>query len=380
MANVYSHWWTRGFAMHYVSNTPYQLLPMLDAFFRCHGFPPGSTHLKIFDWRGPSRTSILSNPELGKRRHILSILKDFPKRKFILIGDSGERDLELYTKIARENPDRVLKIFIRDVTTPRLRRQMQAEAASAASTARRTFSLQLTNFEAIRHRTLKLRSKPWSLSTAAPVSSDGSSPDTAYAGFPSADGCALTEDVPPNPALRLDPPQTQPSSTASSPLSLQTAETRPFRVRRRSLTGLEDCSSPTDAVPNGSTGSGTAQDHRLADFNKISPSANRPTVPAVAAPVPQTANAGEGLGEASPVATTSPTTDAGNFPRHAAGTNQRPGPRRAQSPANPLAAFARRVAEATEGLPEGMCTLFEDSERLLLDESLQARLKEYCGL
>ena len=80
---------------------------------RNHHFPPGSLHLR-------PNTGILSKiraSKRSKRDSICSILRDFPQRKFILVGDSGEIDLEIYTRIATEFPGQVLKIFIRDVTT-----------------------------------------------------------------------------------------------------------------------------------------------------------------------------------------------------------------------------------------------------------------------
>ena len=52
-----------------------------------------------------------------KKATLDKILQDFPKRRFILVGDSGEADLELYTDIALANPGRILAIFIRDVTS-----------------------------------------------------------------------------------------------------------------------------------------------------------------------------------------------------------------------------------------------------------------------
>ena len=42
-------------------------------------------------------------------------MNDFPERKFILVGDSGEADLEVYTDIVLEHPGRLLGVFIRDV-------------------------------------------------------------------------------------------------------------------------------------------------------------------------------------------------------------------------------------------------------------------------
>ena len=39
-----------------------------------------------------------------------------PERRFVLVGDSGERDPEIYADLARRHPKRVAQIFIRDVT------------------------------------------------------------------------------------------------------------------------------------------------------------------------------------------------------------------------------------------------------------------------
>ncbi|KAI8050230.1 hypothetical protein BDF22DRAFT_745557 [Syncephalis plumigaleata] len=55
------------------------------------------------------------------------IFNDFPHRRFILVGDSGEKDPEVYAEIARRFPDRVACIFIHDVTTPMLLEQVQAK-------------------------------------------------------------------------------------------------------------------------------------------------------------------------------------------------------------------------------------------------------------
>ena len=39
----------------------------------------------------------------------------YPNMKFILIGDSGEKDADIYTKIATEFPGRILAIYLRNV-------------------------------------------------------------------------------------------------------------------------------------------------------------------------------------------------------------------------------------------------------------------------
>ncbi|KAF9959031.1 hypothetical protein BGZ72_010372 [Mortierella alpina] len=92
MAKVYKQWWEHGAAIHYVSNSPWQLIPSLLEFFHTHKFPPGSAHLRLHD---SVLKTYFMEPGENKRRSIREILKDFPKRKFILIGDSGEIDMEM---------------------------------------------------------------------------------------------------------------------------------------------------------------------------------------------------------------------------------------------------------------------------------------------
>jgi phosphatidate phosphatase APP1 len=124
MADVYNEWYRKGVAFHYVSNGPWQLYPMLDQFFRDHRFPPGAAHLRMYD--GISAV-LQDQPGQTKQDRIIDIFNDFPHRRFILVGDSGEKDPEVYAEIARRFPDRVVCIFIHDVTTPMLLEQVQAK-------------------------------------------------------------------------------------------------------------------------------------------------------------------------------------------------------------------------------------------------------------
>ncbi|KAJ9073155.1 hypothetical protein DSO57_1019505 [Entomophthora muscae] len=117
MSELYREWSEQGANFHYVSNSPWQLFPLLETFFDKFSFPSGSAHLKLWDL---NHKALFYDPQAAKRTSIVQLLKDFPNRKFILVGDSGEMDLELYTSIAKEYPNQVLKIFIRDVTTPNL--------------------------------------------------------------------------------------------------------------------------------------------------------------------------------------------------------------------------------------------------------------------
>lgn len=76
-----------------------------------------------------------------KRPSIIEVLDAFPESSFILIGDSGEQDLEVYTALARDRPKQIRGIYIRDVTSGR------ADALSLLLKPSQTFLLKRTDSE-----------------------------------------------------------------------------------------------------------------------------------------------------------------------------------------------------------------------------------------
>ena len=115
MAEVYRAWAERGTAFHYVSSSPWQLAACLDGFFAAAGIPAGSMHLKLFRLKDSTPLGRLASRKRSKRRAIEQILDDFPRRRFLLVGDSGERDPEVYTAIARRRPGQVRGVAIRRI-------------------------------------------------------------------------------------------------------------------------------------------------------------------------------------------------------------------------------------------------------------------------
>ena len=117
MAELYQSWaHSNRAAFHYVSASPWQLYEPLSTFIQTHGFPSGTFALKPFRWKEGSFFSLFAGPEQYKRRVIEPLLQKFPGRQFILIGDSGERDPEIYAALARKYPRQIARIYIRDVT------------------------------------------------------------------------------------------------------------------------------------------------------------------------------------------------------------------------------------------------------------------------
>ena len=115
MAETYRRWATNsGTAFHYVSASPWQLAPVLEEFLTRDGFPVGTLQLRTLRWRKELFGGY--SPDAHKRTEIGRLLALFPEREFVLVGDSGERDPEIYGTLARENPGRIRAIYIRDVT------------------------------------------------------------------------------------------------------------------------------------------------------------------------------------------------------------------------------------------------------------------------
>jgi len=116
MSGLYADWAEQGAVFHYVSGSPWQLYPVLSEFFNKEGFPRGGYYLRDFNLGPSGLADILSAPKDDKARWIGILMDRFPGRTFILVGDSGEGDPEIYGEFARSHPEQVALILIRNVT------------------------------------------------------------------------------------------------------------------------------------------------------------------------------------------------------------------------------------------------------------------------
>ena len=115
MSELYRQWENRGARFHYVSATPWQLYEPMDEFLRREKFPQGSMHMKVFRLHDRSALNLLGMQHKYKPEVIDKILTDFPQRRFVLVGDSGEQDPEIYGELARRHLEQVVRILIRHV-------------------------------------------------------------------------------------------------------------------------------------------------------------------------------------------------------------------------------------------------------------------------
>jgi Uncharacterized conserved protein (DUF2183) len=114
MAEIYQKWARRGASFHYVSSSPWQLCQPLDELLANGRFPGGSFHLRQARLRDQVVRRLMLMRRKGKAKIIQSLLEWFPQRKFVLVGDSRERDPEMYVKLARKYPQQVIATFIRN--------------------------------------------------------------------------------------------------------------------------------------------------------------------------------------------------------------------------------------------------------------------------
>lgn len=107
----------------YVSSSPWNIYDVLEDFLDVHGVPEGPIFLK--DWS----LTVLGKHHDHKLGLIRKLLATYPDLPFILIGDSGEQDPEIYHQVVREHPGRIRAVYIRDVTSDERDAEVRAIAA-----------------------------------------------------------------------------------------------------------------------------------------------------------------------------------------------------------------------------------------------------------
>jgi phosphatidate phosphatase APP1 len=108
MAALYRCFAAAGAPNAYVSGTPVQLAPRVARFLEKNGFPKAALHLRNLGWK--NLTGGYKEPALAR------LATRFPGLPFVLVGDSGERDPEIFAAFQRAHPGRVLRAYVRKAT------------------------------------------------------------------------------------------------------------------------------------------------------------------------------------------------------------------------------------------------------------------------
>ncbi len=98
----------------YVSSSPWNLYDVLIEFFDIQNIPMGPLILR--DWGISASEFIPRDHKKHKLEVITAIFNTYSSLPFILIGDSGQEDPEIYADLVKQYPGRILAIYIRDVS------------------------------------------------------------------------------------------------------------------------------------------------------------------------------------------------------------------------------------------------------------------------
>ena len=107
----------------YLSNSPWNMYRYLELFLDHNKFPRGPILLRSFS---SIFKRLTADEKPHKQKEILNLLENYPKMKFVLIGDSGEHDASIYTDVAVQFPDRILAIYLRSVPHKRRMRHVKS--------------------------------------------------------------------------------------------------------------------------------------------------------------------------------------------------------------------------------------------------------------
>jgi phosphatidate phosphatase APP1 len=115
----------------YVSNSPWNLYDLLEEFLDLNKLPRGPIMLRDFGLPYEKRPA---NYRGHKHEQIIRILELYPQLPFVLIGDSGEKDTDIYRAVALNYPGRIKAIYIRDVRSQQRATRVQEVLSSIPGT------------------------------------------------------------------------------------------------------------------------------------------------------------------------------------------------------------------------------------------------------
>jgi phosphatidate phosphatase APP1 len=99
----------------YVSSSPWNLYDLLKDFLDLNEIPAGPLLLRDFGTNNKVDGDAHMN---HKFKEIKQIFEAYPQLSFVLVGDSGQEDPNIYREVVKQFPGRVLAIYIRDVALP----------------------------------------------------------------------------------------------------------------------------------------------------------------------------------------------------------------------------------------------------------------------
>jgi phosphatidate phosphatase APP1 len=97
----------------YLSTGPWNVAEALERFLARHGFPRGP--LLMTDW-GPTQEGWFRSGREHKRAQLRRLVQELPQLRWILVGDDGQHDPELYDEVVARTPASIAAVAIRQLT------------------------------------------------------------------------------------------------------------------------------------------------------------------------------------------------------------------------------------------------------------------------
>lgn len=140
--------------LFYVSSSPWNFYDLLDQFLTVHGIPHGP--LMLQDYGIDDAKLIHSAHDDHKLQQIGEILGTYPALPFVLIGDTGQRDPEIYRQVALAEPRRIRAVYLRDVSPAARDSEVHAIAGELTAAGVAVALIEKTEDAAVHARTLGL--------------------------------------------------------------------------------------------------------------------------------------------------------------------------------------------------------------------------------
>lgn len=133
----------------YVSSSPWNIYDVISEFMELQTIPKGPILLR--DWDISLSALAASHHFEHKLAAIRNVMQLYPEMAFVLIGDSSQHDPEIYSRIVGEFPDRVIAIYIRDVSRNSVRSASVNKLAHSVAQARSVLIMADDTLGAARH-------------------------------------------------------------------------------------------------------------------------------------------------------------------------------------------------------------------------------------
>lgn len=128
----------------YVSHSPWNMYRYLEYFLTKNNFPKGAILLRTMR----NIFSKKKDDKPQKQKEIINILKTYTDLPFILIGDAGEHDADIYMETVTQFPNRIKAIYVRSVSKDKNNKRIKNLVKNYTDT---TFLLVNDSNEAIAH-------------------------------------------------------------------------------------------------------------------------------------------------------------------------------------------------------------------------------------